>query len=428
MPAGELIKLTKHKPNAKIACIYGGVPIGRQIFALESGAQIVVGTPGRILDHINRGTLKLDSVRFAVLDEADEMLDMGFREDIDAILAATPGTRQTALFSATMPFQILQLAGQYLHDPVRVTTAVREMTVEKIDQYYISVRSFHKGELLSRLLTLEDIRLALVFCNTKQEVETVVTDLQRRGFSAAGLHGDMRQIERDAVMARYRRGLVGVLVATDVAARGLDIDDIEVVINYDIPLDVEYYVHRIGRTGRAGKEGRAYTFVVGREVSRMWDYRRITGAKILCRRAPDANEVAGALSDRLLKRILARIDAESDENAASLANRLLENGDAAGVLSAALSLLISAEGARTDTTIDLDPPQPERPPRPAMPPTRRGPYGRPAPSQPQNRPYGRRPRFDRKPDENTPPRSAGPAHRPKHPEKGISPRRVKGKK
>ena len=378
--AGELTKLTRYREGVRVLPVYGGAPIERQLRELEAGVQVVVGTPGRVMDHMRRGSLDLSRVKLAILDEADEMLDMGFREDIETILAATPESRQTALFSATMPTPILALARKYLRDPSQVEVERREMTVEKIAQYYISVRSFHKSELLSRLLTLENIRLALVFCNTKQGVETVVTDLQHRGFSAAGLHGDMRQIERDAVMARYRHGLVNVLVATDVAARGLDIDDIEAVFNYDIPLDVEYYVHRVGRTGRAGKEGRAYTFVVGREVARMWDYRRITGAKILCRKAPNAVEVQQALSDRMMEEITSRAQAELDDALLRRAADLLQRTEPDKAVAAMLDLLIREAGARADVSIDLDPPEPPRPVRPAPAPVpRRGPYGRPVP-------------------------------------------------
>ncbi len=379
--AGELMKLGHRRAGLIVVPVYGGQPIERQLRALQNGAQVVVGTPGRVMDHMKRGTLNFDELKLAVLDEADEMLDMGFRDDIETILSATSEARQTALFSATMPRPILALASRYLNDPVQVRIEKRELTVEKIEQCYISVRSFHKNELLSRLLTLEDIKLALVFCNTKQGVESVVTELQHRGFSAAGLHGDMRQIERDAIMARYRNGLINVLVATDVAARGLDIDNIEAVFNYDIPLDVEYYVHRIGRTGRAGKEGRAYTFVVGREVSRMWDYRRITGAKILCRKAPGAEEVERALCGRVMKEITDRAGEEHSEETRALARQLLESADAEQAVAAMLDLLIRQAGARTDVTIDLNPPEPVRPPRPAAPgaPVRRGPYGRPVP-------------------------------------------------
>ena len=378
--AGELMKLSRHRPGTRVTPVYGGQPIERQLRALAAGTQVVVGTPGRVMDHMNRGTLDLSAIRLVVLDEADEMLDMGFRDDIETILSATPETRQTALFSATMPRPIYMLAKQYLKDPVHVEIAHKELTVERIEQSYISIRSFHKGELLSRLLILNDIKLALVFCNTKLGVETVVTDLQHRGFSAAGLHGDMRQIERDAIMARFRNGLINVLVATDVAARGIDVDNIEAVFNYDIPQDVEYYVHRIGRTGRAGKEGRAYTFVVGREVSRMWEYRKITGAKILCQKPPQAEEVQEALRERVKKDILARCEGELAETALEAARRLMAETDVERIVAVMLEALIHETGAKTDASIDLNPPEPVRAPRAEAPrpPHRTGPYGRPA--------------------------------------------------
>ena len=378
--AGEIMKIARHRPGVRVTPVYGGQPIERQLRALSAGTQVVVGTPGRVMDHMNRGTLDISGIKLVVLDEADEMLDMGFRDDMETILAATPENRQTALFSATMPKPIYQLAKQYLKDPVHVEIARKELTVERIAQSYISVRSFHKGELLSRLLILGDIKLALVFCNTKLGVETVVTDLQHRGFSAAGLHGDMRQIERDAIMARFRNGLINVLVATDVAARGIDVDDIEAVFNYDIPQDVEYYVHRIGRTGRAGKEGRAYTFVVGREVARMWEYRKITGAKILCQKAPEATEVQKALRERVIKDVSEKCAGDVNEQLIEAARALMAEIEPERAIAVMLEGLIHETGAKTDASIDLNPPEPVRTPRVETPkPVRRvGPYGRPA--------------------------------------------------
>ncbi len=382
--AGELVKLSRYRPGVKVVPVYGGQPIERQMRGLEMGAQVIVGTPGRVMDHMNRGTLDLSGIRMAVLDEADEMLDMGFRDDIETILSDTPDTRQTALFSATMPRPIYLLSRRYLKDPVRIEIARKELTVERIVQSYINVRAQHKGELLSRLLILDDIKLALVFCNTKLGVEAVVTDLQHRGFSAAGLHGDMRQIERDAIMARFRNGLVSVLVATDVAARGIDVDNIEAVFNYDLPQDVEYYVHRIGRTGRAGKEGRAYSFVVGREVSRMWEYRKITGAKILCQRAPDASDVQKALESRVVKQVQEKAEAEISGESLAAARQLMESADPEKAIAVMLEMLIRETGASTDASIDLNPPAPPRAERSeaARPVRRVGPYGKPA--YPQN--------------------------------------------
>ena len=399
--AGELVKLTKHLPGVSVLPVYGGAPIDRQLRGLRAGCQVVVGTPGRVMDHMNRGTLTFESLHLCVLDEADEMLDMGFRDDIETILSATPETRQTALFSATMPAPIRALAQKYLKDPVSVSITPKEMTVEKIDQCYISVRSFHKTELLSRLLILEDIKLALVFVNTKAGVEGVVTELQHRGFSAAGLHGDMRQIERDAIMARFRNGLINVLVATDVAARGIDVDDIEAVFNYDMPGDVEYYVHRIGRTGRAGKDGKAFTFVVGRETSRMWDFRRLTGAKILCRPAPDAAEVQKVLSTRVMAEVVKQAveGEEADPAIDELARSLIANVDTRRAVGYMLARLIAQRGAKIDASIDLNPPAPVRPARSAVPPAsprRVGPYGRPAnPDSPRARTLPANPRYER---------------------------------
>ncbi len=381
--AGELMKLGKYR-RISVLPVYGGTPIERQLRELSRGVQVVIGTPGRVMDHMRRGTLDLSGVKLAVLDEADEMLDMGFRDDIETILQETPESRQTALFSATMPLPILSLGQKYLKDPVHIKVAAREMTVDKVNQSYISVRSFQKGELLARLLVRDDTKLALVFCNTKLGVENVVTNLQSRGFSAAGLHGDMRQIERDAIMARFRNGMVSVLVATDVAARGIDVDGVETVFNYDIPLDVEYYVHRVGRTGRAGRDGRAYTFVVGRDVARMWEYRKYTGAKILCEKAPTGEEVSRVLAERLAGQIAGHAQQEVTEENRELARQLLSELDAETAVAALIGMVAAASGAKIDASVDLNIPEPVRQPRPE----RRGPYGRPV--QPERRgPYGR---------------------------------------
>ena len=356
--AGELLKFGRYHRNLSVLPVYGGQPIERQLRGLSAGAQIVVGTPGRVMDHMRRGSLDLSAVKMVVLDEADEMLDMGFRDDIETILQGTPDTRQTALFSATMPRTILHLAKRYLNNPKHIEIERRELTVETIRQSYFTVRSFHKTELLARLVVRDHLALTLVFVNTKRGVEEVVTDLTRRGLSTAGLHGDMRQIERDAIMSRFRNGLISILVATDVAARGLDVDNIDAVINYDMPQDVEYYVHRIGRTGRAGREGRAYTFVVGREMTRMWDYRRITGAKILCEQAPTAKQIQRAQAELMIEKV-----ADMDANAASqeteaLAEALLERMDARTAVTRLLDILTDSRNACIDMSVDLTPPAP----------------------------------------------------------------------
>jgi ATP-dependent RNA helicase DeaD len=266
--------------HVTILPVYGGQPIDRQLRALDRGVQIVVGTPGRLLDHIGRGTLKLERVRTVVLDEADEMLDMGFIEDIEAILAETPPERQTALFSATMPGPIAELARKYMRTPERITIASEQMTVPQIRQVYYEVGARDKFEVLARILDFEMPSLAIIFCRTKSEVDALGERLVARAFPAETLHGDLSQVQRDRVMSRFRSGQVELLVATDVAARGLDIEHISHVINYDIPLDPEIYVHRIGRTGRAGRTGAAVTLVTPRERRLLRYIERVTGAPI----------------------------------------------------------------------------------------------------------------------------------------------------
>lgn len=253
--ADEIRKLAKYMSSVKVLPIYGGQEISKQIRSLKSGVQIIIGTPGRIMDHMRRKTVKFDDICTVVLDEADEMLDMGFREDIETILREIREDRQTLLFSATMPKPILELTRMYQKNPQTIKVIRKELTVPNITQYYYEVRPKNKGEVLSRLLDIYDPKLSVVFCNTKKGVDELVQELQGRGYFAEGLHGDMKQTMRDRVMRSFRNGKTEILVATDVAARGIDVDDVDAVFNYDLPQDEEYYVHRIGRTGRAGKQG-----------------------------------------------------------------------------------------------------------------------------------------------------------------------------
>lgn len=264
--AEELHNVTKYKEGIRIVAIYGGQPIDRQILALKRKPQIIVGTPGRVMDHMRRKTIRLDHLEKLVLDEADEMLNMGFKEDIDTILESTPENVQKVFFSATMPKAIVELTNKYLKDPVHVKIAAKELTIPLVEQFYIEVRESNKVEILSRLIDAGNISRALVFCNTKKRVDELADKLNTRGYSVEALHGDLKQASRDRVMKQFRTGKLDLLVATDVAARGIDVEDIDVVFNYDLPSDDEYYVHRIGRTGRAGRTGKAYTFVVGREI------------------------------------------------------------------------------------------------------------------------------------------------------------------
>ncbi len=299
----EFRLLLKYHENIKVVPVYGGQPIDKQIHALRGGAQVVVGTPGRFMDHMRRHTLRLKDVVVAVLDEADEMLDMGFREDIELILSQMPKERQTLLFSATMPEEIRQLAGNYLEEPKFVKTVDGTLTVPKIDEYYFDVKEKMKVEALCRLLDMEEPELTLVFCNTKKRADDLTRRLKERGYSAEVLHGDLSQAQRDSVMKRFRSRALRLLVATDVASRGLDIENIDLVVNFDLPDHEEYYVHRIGRTGRAGQAGRAYTFVVGHEMNRLRDIMRYTGGTIKPGRLPTLTELEAKRSAAFLEEI-----------------------------------------------------------------------------------------------------------------------------
>lgn len=300
----EIRKLIKYKPNINVVPIYGGQSYDRQFKALKMGVQIVIGTPGRVMDHIERGTLILDGVKMMVLDEADEMLDMGFREDIEFVLTKIPEDRQTIFFSATMSKPILDLTRKYQNNPQLVKVVHQTLTVENIEQIFFEVRNNMKMEVLARLIDMYNLKLILVFCNTKRMVDEVVTNLQARGYFADGLHGDMNQSQRTNTMQKFRNGTLEILVATDVAARGIDVENVEAVINYDLPQDEEYYVHRIGRTGRAGRSGRAFSFVGGRtDVFKLKDIQRYTKAKIVQQTVPSYEDVAEVRTNLFLDQI-----------------------------------------------------------------------------------------------------------------------------
>ena len=320
--AEEIRELSKFKRGVEILPIYGGQPIDRQIKALKRKPQIIVGTPGRVMDHMNRGTLKIDKVRMVVLDEADEMLDMGFIDDIVTILKAVPEERQTMLFSATMPKPILELTKRFQKDPKHVMVVHKELTVPKVEQVYFEVKEKTKLEVLSRLIDMYNPKLSLVFCNTKKKVDELVAELQGRGYFADGLHGDLKQVQRDRVMSKFRNGAVDILVATDVAARGIDVDDIEAVFNYDLPQDEEYYVHRIGRTARAGRGGRAFTFVVGREIFKLRDIQRYAKAKITLQKAPSSEDVEEVRTNLFLDKVIEIMDEDDLSQYVSIIERL----------------------------------------------------------------------------------------------------------
>lgn len=304
----EFKNVAKYKEKVRILPIYGGQSIDRQISSLKKRPQIIIGTPGRVMDHIRRSTLKFKNLKMLILDEADEMLSMGFQEDLDVILKKMPEEKQTVLFSATMSKNILQITKKYQKNPEHIKVLHKELTVPGIDQHYIEVREPFKLEVLSRVIDGNDYSISLVFCNTKKRVNELASNLQTRGYTAEALHGDMRQNERDAVMSRFRNGDINILVATDVAARGVDVENIEAVFNYDIPNDEEYYVHRIGRTGRAGKTGVAYTFVSGKELFKLKDIQRFTKKRMKKYEPPTLFDIEESRIGRLLKKVVDTIE------------------------------------------------------------------------------------------------------------------------
>ena len=342
--AEELRRFAKFMHGVKVLPIYGGQDIVRQIRALKDGTQIVVGTPGRVMDHMRRKTVKTDHVHTVVLDEADEMLNMGFLEDMETILSQLPEERQTLMFSATMPQAIAEIARKFQTDPVTVRVIKKELTVPKVTQYYYEVKPKTKVEVMCRLLDMYAPKLSVVFCNTKKGVDELVQALQGRGYFAEGLHGDLKQIQRDRVMNSFRNGRTDILVATDVAARGIDVDDVEAVFNYDLPQDDEYYVHRIGRTGRAGREGIAFSFVVGKEVYKLRDIQRYCKTKIIPQAIPSLNDVTGIKVDKILENVADTIE-ESDlsEMINILEKKLLEEDYTSLDLAAALLKMMMGE-------------------------------------------------------------------------------------
>lgn len=299
----EIRRLAKYMHGVKVLPIYGGQEIGRQIRSLKDGIQVIIGTPGRVMDHMRRKTLKLEHVHTVVLDEADEMLNMGFLEDMETILSELPEERQTVMFSATMPPAIAEIAKKFQKDPEIVKVVKKELTVPKVTQYYYEVKPKTKVEVMCRLLDMYDPKLSIVFCNTKRQVDDLVQELQGRGYFAEGLHGDLKQMQRDRVMNSFRNGRTDILIATDVAARGIDVDDVEAVFNYDIPQDDEYYVHRIGRTGRAGREGKAFSLVVGREVYKLREIQRYCKTKIIPQAIPSLNDITEIKVEKILDQV-----------------------------------------------------------------------------------------------------------------------------
>ena len=281
----------KYQDSIKCMAIYGGEPIERQILGLKKGVQVIIATPGRMIDHMKRRTIKLKDVKMVILDEADEMLNMGFEEDIESILKDVPADRQTVLFSATMSKRILDIAKKYLSNPKNVKIKAEELTVKKIEQVAIEVKAKMKDEAVCRILDVQNPEKSIIFCNTKKKADNLITILKNKGYEADVLHGDIKQSQRDRIMKKYRTGDIKILVATDVAARGIDVRRVQLVINYDIPQELEYYVHRIGRTGRNGKEGVAYTFYTGKEKAKIKEIEKYANTKITEGNIPTLKEV-----------------------------------------------------------------------------------------------------------------------------------------
>ena len=341
--AEEVSRIGGHL-GAREAAIYGGQPIERQIRALRAGVDVVVGTPGRLLDHLRRGTLVLAGVRFVVLDEGDEMLDMGFIDDIETILQAAPPERQTALFSATVPPPIRRLTQRYLRDPVHLRATPEHLVAPLIEQSYYEVRGMDRAAALCRILDVEDISRAIVFCRTKRGVDELAAALQARGYPCEAIHGDMAQPQRDRAMGRFREGAGELLVATDVAARGLDIDGVTHVINYDIAQSPEQHVHRIGRTGRAGRSGMALTLVQPREWRQMKAIADATQARMVRRPVPSEADVAVAARDSFRRQLVETLQEGDLAAFADLAEDLAEEYPALQVAAAAIKLAM--DGAR----------------------------------------------------------------------------------
>jgi ATP-dependent RNA helicase DeaD len=357
--AEEVGKLSFFKRGLSAVPIYGGQSYERQFRALAAGAQVVIGTPGRVMDHMERGTLRLDALKLVVLDETDRMLDMGFREDIEKILSAVPTTRQLLFFSATIPRAIQDLIGRYAKDPAWIKIESVAQNAPQVDQVYFEVDRRSKIEALTRLIDVHDFRYGIIFCSTKIMVDELDEHLHARGYMTDRLHGDISQMQRDRVMQKFRDRKFEFLVATDVAARGLDVDDLEVVFNFDLPNDAEDYTHRIGRTGRAGKSGRAFTFVSGQEIYKLQSMVRWARLNIRRERIPSMDEVEEARANVFFEKIRATLEAKNFRPHDRMIDRLLDQGHASTDICSALIHLLQG---------GTPPPAPAAVGQPAVPP------------------------------------------------------------
>jgi ATP-dependent RNA helicase DeaD len=345
--AEEFSELLTHLQRITVLPVYGGQPIDRQLRALHSGVHIVIGTPGRVMDHLRRHTLSLDAVSTVVLDEADQMLDMGFRDDIELILKKVPQKRQTLLFSATLPQPIIDISKRFMNKPEFVRVEYAELTVPQTEQSYIEVKEREKLDVLCRLIDIADPHLLIIFCNTKRRAEELAGKVKARGYRAEELHGDLKQSQRDRVMGGFRKGTIEILIATDVAARGIDVEDVDMVINYDVPQDVEYYVHRIGRTGRAGKSGRAITFVAPKDFTKLREIQHYAKIQIPRIPIPTQSDVAETRTRTMLEKVRETIKAGGMETYVRIIEKETE-GDLSTIDIAAALLKLQMEHGTED--------------------------------------------------------------------------------
>jgi len=351
----ELYRLGKNK-RIRVQAVYGGADIGRQIRGLKDRPHIVVGTPGRLIDHINRRTLKLETIETLVLDEADEMLNMGFLEDIELIISKVPQERQTLLFSATMPDSIKRIGVQFMKEPEHVRIKAKEMTASLIDQYYVRCKEFEKFDIMTRLFDVQSPELTIVFGRTKRRVDELAKGLESRGYKAEGIHGDLSQQKRMSVLRAFKEGKLDILVATDVAARGLDISGVSHVYNYDIPQDPESYVHRIGRTGRAGKDGMSITLVTPNEMGYLHVIEKLTKKRMSPLRPPSKKEAFEGQIGTAVKEIDELLEQNGLENYIDAASELLENYTAENL--AALLVKVVAKDDASAVPVKITPERP----------------------------------------------------------------------
>lgn len=355
----ELYRLGQDK-KIKVQAVYGGADIRRQIRQLSEHPQIVVGTPGRILDHIGRHTLKLQNLKVLVLDEADEMLDMGFIDDIEKIVEQMPTARQTLLFSATIPASIMRLTNKFMHEPVTVKIKAKELTADNVEQYYVRAKDYERFDVMTRLFDVQDPDLALIFGRTKRRVDELTRGLKARGYRAEGIHGDLTQQKRMSVLRQFKSGQLDFLVATDVAARGLDISGVTHVYNYDIPQDPDSYVHRIGRTGRAGHKGVSVTFVTPNEIEYLHTIEDLTKKRMLPMKPPTAEEALMGQISSGLETIKAQVEANDTEKYEAMAESLLENYTPLQLVSAYLKAVSPDDASAVPVKITPERPLPHR--------------------------------------------------------------------